>query len=178
MSTRKVLKISENLLTFVSWTDGYQATDVYYKWNSRNSTGDVVYIAEDLEMPQFMITKVELEERTNIYNIGMLSFGVERSLMNIQQLWKNFALPAWRYLEWLMLLYCFRASLGASRKIHVSSSPWLLHDPNIHPVDVNSNNILVLILDFARFSTSPRRTWYHNSVDNDHDFKQCACAAS
>ncbi|XP_020618880.1 glycine receptor subunit alpha-4-like isoform X2 [Orbicella faveolata] len=49
---------------------GYQATDVYYKWNSRNSTGDVVYIAEDLEMPQFMITKVELEERTNIYNIG------------------------------------------------------------------------------------------------------------
>ena len=105
MSTRKVLKISENLLTFVSWTDGYQATDVYYKWNSRNSTGDVVYIAEDLEMPQFMITKIELEERTNIYNIGMLSFGVERSLMNIQQLWKNFALPAWRYLEWLMLLY-------------------------------------------------------------------------
>lgn len=49
---------------------GYQATDVYYKWNSRNSTGDVVYIAEDLEMPQFMITNVELEERTNIYNIG------------------------------------------------------------------------------------------------------------
>jgi len=49
---------------------GYQATDVYYKWNTRNSTGDVVYIAEDLEMPQFMITKVELEERTNIYNIG------------------------------------------------------------------------------------------------------------
>lgn len=35
-----------------------------------------MYIAEDLEMPQFMITKVELEERTNIYNIGMLSFGV------------------------------------------------------------------------------------------------------
>ena len=30
-----------------------------------------MYIAEDLEMPQFMITKVELEERTNIYNIGM-----------------------------------------------------------------------------------------------------------
>ena len=52
-------------------TDGYQATDVFYKWNSRNSTGDVVYIAEDLEMPQFMITNVELEERTNIYNIGM-----------------------------------------------------------------------------------------------------------
>ena len=50
--------------------DGYQATDVYYKWNSRNSTGDVVYIAEDLEMPQFMITNVELEEKTNIYNIG------------------------------------------------------------------------------------------------------------
>ncbi|XP_029204801.2 glycine receptor subunit alpha-4-like isoform X2 [Acropora millepora] len=49
---------------------GYQATEVYYKWNSRNSTGDVVYIAEDLEMPQFMITKVELEERTNLYNIG------------------------------------------------------------------------------------------------------------
>jgi len=49
---------------------GYQATDVYYKWNSRNSTGDVVYIAEDLEMPQFMITNVQLEERTNIYNIG------------------------------------------------------------------------------------------------------------
>ncbi|RMX43205.1 hypothetical protein pdam_00009708 [Pocillopora damicornis] len=49
---------------------GYQATDVYYKWNSRNSTGDVVYIAEDLEMPQFMITNVELEEKTNIYNIG------------------------------------------------------------------------------------------------------------
>ena len=45
---------------------------MFYKWNSRNSTGDVVYIAEDLEMPQFMITKVELEERTNIYNIGKL----------------------------------------------------------------------------------------------------------
>ena len=43
---------------------------MYYKWNSRNSTGDVVYIAEDLEMPQFMITNVELEEKTNIYNIG------------------------------------------------------------------------------------------------------------
>ncbi|CAH3142455.1 unnamed protein product, partial [Porites evermanni] len=49
---------------------GYQATDVYYRWNSRNSTGDVVYIAEDLEMPQFTITNVELEEKTNIYNIG------------------------------------------------------------------------------------------------------------
>ncbi|XP_068703431.1 glycine receptor subunit alpha-4-like isoform X1 [Montipora foliosa] len=49
---------------------GYQATEVYYKWNSRNSTGDVVYIAEDLEMPQFMITNVKLEERTNLYNIG------------------------------------------------------------------------------------------------------------
>jgi len=61
------------LMIFVSSTDGYQATDVYYKWNSRNSTGDVVYIAEDLEMPQFMITKVELEERTNIYNIGIMS---------------------------------------------------------------------------------------------------------
>ncbi|EDO34692.1 predicted protein, partial [Nematostella vectensis] len=49
---------------------GYQATDVYYRWNSRNSTGDVVYISEDLEMPQFKITNVKLEERTNIYNIG------------------------------------------------------------------------------------------------------------
>lgn len=68
---------------FVSCTDGYQATDVYYKWNSRNSTGDVVYIAEDLEMPQFMITKVELEERTNIYNIGMSKIVMERSVMNI-----------------------------------------------------------------------------------------------
>ncbi|KAJ7372046.1 hypothetical protein OS493_021474 [Desmophyllum pertusum] len=38
---------------------GYQATDVYYKWNSRNSTGDVVFIAEDLEMPQFMINQCE-----------------------------------------------------------------------------------------------------------------------
>ena len=57
-------------LWLFSKTDGYQATDVFYKWNSRNSTGDVVYIAEDLEMPQFMITNVELEEKTNIYNIG------------------------------------------------------------------------------------------------------------
>ena len=32
----------------------------------------MVYIAEDLEMPQFMITNVELEERTNIYNIGTI----------------------------------------------------------------------------------------------------------
>lgn len=45
---------------------------MYYRWNSRNSTGDVVYIAEDLEMPQFTITKVELEEKTNIYNIGTI----------------------------------------------------------------------------------------------------------
>ena len=37
-----------------------------------------MYIAEDLEMPQFMITNVELEERTNIYNIGMSKIGVER----------------------------------------------------------------------------------------------------
>lgn len=57
---------------FFTWADGYQATDVYYRWNSRNSTGDVVYIAEDLEMPQFTITKVELEEKTNIYNIGTI----------------------------------------------------------------------------------------------------------
>lgn len=57
---------------FFIWADGYQATDVYYRWNSRNSTGDVVYIAEDLEMPQFTITKVELEEKTNIYNIGTI----------------------------------------------------------------------------------------------------------
>ncbi|XP_031550950.1 glycine receptor subunit alpha-4-like [Actinia tenebrosa] len=49
---------------------GYQATDVFYRWNSRNTTNDVVYIAEDLEMPQFKITNIELEERTNIYNIG------------------------------------------------------------------------------------------------------------
>ena len=76
------------------------------------------------------------------------------------------------------MLLCFRASLGASGKIHVSPSPWLLHDPNIHPVDVNGGNILVLILDFARFTTGPRSTGYHNSLDNDHDFKQCACAAS
>ena len=40
-------------------------------------------------MPQFMITNVELEERTNIYNIGMSRTGVERSLMNIQQLVKK-----------------------------------------------------------------------------------------
>ena len=73
----------------MSCLDGYQATDVYYKWNSRNSTGEVVYISEDLEMPQFMITKVELEERTNIYNIGMSRTGVERCLMNIQQLLKE-----------------------------------------------------------------------------------------
>ena len=33
-----------------------------------------MYIAEDLEMPQFMITNVELEERTNLYNIGASSF--------------------------------------------------------------------------------------------------------
>lgn len=57
---------------FFIWADGYQATDVYYRWNSRNSTGDVVYIAEDLEMPQFTITNVELEEKTNIYNIGTI----------------------------------------------------------------------------------------------------------
>lgn len=69
--------------------DGYQATDVYYKWNSRNSTGDVVYIAEDLEMPQFMITNVQLEERTNIYNIGMSKIVVERSIMNTRQLVKE-----------------------------------------------------------------------------------------
>lgn len=31
-----------------------------------------MYIAEDLEMPQFTITKVELEEKTNIYNIGTI----------------------------------------------------------------------------------------------------------
>lgn len=74
---------------FVACTDGYQATDVYYKWNSRNSTGDVVYIAEDLEMPQFMITKVELEERTNIYNIGMSKIVMERSVMNIRQMVKE-----------------------------------------------------------------------------------------
>ena len=43
---------------------------MFYKWNTRNSTGDVVYISEELEMPQFMITNVELEEKTNIYNIG------------------------------------------------------------------------------------------------------------
>ena len=67
--------------------DGYQATDVYYKWNSRNSTGDVVYIAEDLEMPQFMITNVQLEERTNIYNIGMSQ--IERSVTNTRQLVKE-----------------------------------------------------------------------------------------
>lgn len=55
---------------YLNILDGYQATDVYYRWNSRNSTGDVVYISEDLEMPQFKITNVELEEKTNIYNIG------------------------------------------------------------------------------------------------------------
>lgn len=31
-----------------------------------------MYIAEDLEMPQFTITNVELEEKTNIYNIGTI----------------------------------------------------------------------------------------------------------
>ena len=51
---------------------------MFYKWNSRNSTGDVVYIAEDLEMPQFMITNVELEERTNIYNIGVKISVIQR----------------------------------------------------------------------------------------------------
>ena len=73
-------------MVFVFYPDGYQATDVYYKWNSRNSTGDVVYIAEDLEMPQFMITKVELEERTNIYNIGKSRIVIEKCVLNIQQL--------------------------------------------------------------------------------------------
>lgn len=48
-----------------------------------------MYIAEDLEMPQFMITKVELEERTNIYNIGLSRIVVERSVMNIRQLVKE-----------------------------------------------------------------------------------------
>lgn len=88
---------------FVSCTDGYQATDVYYKWNSRNSTGDVVCIAEDLEMPQFMITKVELEERTNIYNIGMSKIVMERSVMNIWQWWKKFVFfwPVWRNFEFV-----------------------------------------------------------------------------
>lgn len=88
---------------FVSCTDGYQATDVYYKWNSRNSTGDVVCIAEDLEMPQFMITKVELEERTNIYNIGMSKIVMERSVMNIWQWWKKFVFfwPVWRNFEYV-----------------------------------------------------------------------------
>lgn len=40
-------------------------------------------------MPQFMITKVELEERTNIYNIGLSRIVVERSVMNIRQLVKE-----------------------------------------------------------------------------------------
>lgn len=62
---------NRSILNYLITTlDGYQATDVYYRWNSRNSTGDVVYISEDLEMPQFKITNVELEEKTNIYNIG------------------------------------------------------------------------------------------------------------
>ena len=48
-----------------------------------------MYIAEDLEMPQFMITNVQLEERTNIYNIGMSKDVVERTIMNTRQLVKE-----------------------------------------------------------------------------------------
>lgn len=49
---------------------GYQATDVYYKWNSRNNSKDVVYISKDLEMPQFKILEIALQEKVNMYNIG------------------------------------------------------------------------------------------------------------
>ena len=76
------------------------------------------------------------------------------------------------------ILFYSRASLGACGKVHFSSSPWLLHDPNLHPIDVNSDNFLVLLLDFARFPTSPSRTGYYNGPYDDHDFEQCACATS
>ena len=58
--------------------DGYQATDVYYKWNLRNNSKDVVYISKDLEMPQFKILEIALQEKINIYNIGEIT---EKRLM-------------------------------------------------------------------------------------------------
>lgn len=66
-----------------------------------------MYIAEDLEMPQFMITKVELEERTNIYNIGLSRIVVEKSVMNIRKKETYIFFVCLKIFRIRLMLFCF-----------------------------------------------------------------------
>lgn len=66
-----------------------------------------MYIAEDLEMPQFMITKVELEERTNIYNIGLSRIVVEKSVMNIRKKETYIFFVCLKIFRVRLMLFCF-----------------------------------------------------------------------
>lgn len=51
-------------------SDGYQTTDVWYKWNPRDDNTSAIYVNPEVELPQFELASVEKETDINQYNIG------------------------------------------------------------------------------------------------------------
>lgn len=50
--------------------DGYQTTDVWYKWNPRDDNTSAIYVNQEVELPQFELASVEKASVINKYNIG------------------------------------------------------------------------------------------------------------
>jgi hypothetical protein len=88
-------------------------------------------------------------------------------------IWLCVITPPARFVKWLFLqLISFRSAFSTCCQVHISSSPWLLHDSDLHPIDANSHNIMVLLLDLARLTTSASGPGYHYSTDHDHHIEQ------
>jgi len=49
---------------------GYQTTDVWYAWNSRDDNTSAIYVNNEVELPQFELASVEKTSAINKYNIG------------------------------------------------------------------------------------------------------------
>lgn len=50
--------------------DGYQTTDLLYKWNPRDDNTSAIYVNKEVELPQFELAGVEKTSDINEYNIG------------------------------------------------------------------------------------------------------------
>ena len=50
--------------------DGYQTTDLLYKWNPRDDNTSAIYVNNEVELPQFELVGVEKTSDINEYNIG------------------------------------------------------------------------------------------------------------
>ena len=60
----------KHALRFFFYSDGYQTTDVWYAWNTRDDNTSAIFVNKEVELPQFELAGVDKTSEINQYNIG------------------------------------------------------------------------------------------------------------